>query len=252
MTPSRRTGREEVVPRVPIDRIGSRVLQELVEMIVTGKMAEADFLPPEQALCDEFGVSRTVIREAVKRMQEKGLVIVAQGRGTQVRSYHEWNVLDPLVFDALVRHDESLGVLDEVSVVRASLEGVMAGEVAHAHRDGDIELIESHLLQMRTMTADYAGFLEADLQFHLTVMAASRNQIAGTIARSLFVRARQSSRWDGNGPADAVRLTLEEHERIFACIQAGDEADARAAMEEHILGSWRRRRLPDGAHHLSP
>ncbi|MFJ4036945.1 FadR/GntR family transcriptional regulator [Microbacterium sp. NPDC090007] len=252
MSPSRRNGTEETVPRVPIDRIGSRVLQDLVELIVTGEMAEGDFLPPEQALCDEFGVSRTVIRESVKRMQEKGLVVVAQGRGTQVRSYHEWNVLDPLVFDALVRHDESLGVLDEVSVVRASLEGVMASEVAHAHRADDIEQIESHLEQMRTMTSDNAAFLEADLQFHLAVMAASRNQIAGTIARSLFVRARQSSRWDGNGPVDAVRLTLEEHERVFACIEAGDHEAARVAMEEHILGSWRRRRLPDGAHHLSP
>lgn len=65
--------------RAHIDRIGVRVLEEMVEMIVTGAVAADEFLPPEQALCDEFGVSRTVIRECIKRMQEKGLVVVAPG-----------------------------------------------------------------------------------------------------------------------------------------------------------------------------
>lgn len=222
-------------------------------MVVTGAMAAGDYLPPEPALCDEFGVSRTVIRESIKRMQEKGLVIVAQGRGTQVRPFTEWNVLDPLVFDALVRHDESLGVLDEVSVVRASLEGVMASEVAEAGNSAALETIEGHLEAMRAHTVhDEAAFLESDLAFHLAVMAASKNQIAGTIARSLFVRARQSARYNGNTPDDHVQSTLAEHELIFAAIQRGDAAAARVAMEEHILGSWRRRRLTDGAHHLEP
>nr|WP_154924120.1 FadR/GntR family transcriptional regulator [Microbacterium testaceum] len=250
MSPSRRSSFDGAAPRVPIDRIGSRVLQDLVEMVVTEAFPSGAFLPPEQALCDEFGVSRTVIRECIKRMQEKGLVTVSQGRGTQVQPFNEWNVLDPLVFDSLVRHDVSLGVLDEVSVVRGTLEGIMAGEVAHAHRSEDLDQIEAHLREMHAVDSDNAAFLEADMQFHLAVMSASRNRIAGTIARRLFLRARQSSRWDGNSPADAVQRTLDEHERILAAMQAGDEAAARTAMEEHILGSWLRRRLPDGATHL--
>jgi DNA-binding FadR family transcriptional regulator len=238
-------------PRLPIDRIGSRVLQDLVEMIVTGALVAEDFLPREQALCDEFGVSRTVIRECIKRMQEKGLVLVAQGRGTQVRPFTEWNVLDPLVFEALVSHDKSLGVLDEVSVIRAALEGVMAGEVARAANPDDIESIHAQLEEMRrTGALNEEAFLEADLQFHLGVMAASGNLIAGTIARSLFVRARQSVRWNGNTPADHVGVTMEEHERIFQAIKSGDVAAARVSMEEHILGSWRRRRFSDGVRHL--
>lgn len=238
--------------RGQIDRIGVRVLEEMVEMVVTGAVGIGDFFPPEQALCDEFGVSRTVIRESIKRMQEKGLVVVAQGRGTQVRHFNDWNVLDPDVLDALVRHDESLGVLDEVSVVRAALEGVMAGEVA-ATGSADAHLeIGRHLDEMRRVQDDNPAFLEADMQFHLAVMAASKNRIAATIARSYFVRPRQSARWEGNNPVDAVPRTIDEHQRVWEAIQAGDAAAARVAMEEHILGSWRRRRLPDGAHHLSP
>ncbi len=219
-------------------------------MVVTGSVPSGAYLPPEQALCDEFGVSRTVIRECIKRMQEKGLVVVAQGRGTQVRHFNDWNVLDPDVLDALVRHDESLGVLDEVSVVRATLEGVMAGEVAATGTEESHLVIGGHLDDMRRLRDDNPAFLEADLQFHLAVMAASENRIAATIARSYFVRSRQSARWDGITPADAVPRTIAEHERVFDFIRAGDAAAARMAMEEHILGSWRRRRHPDGAHHL--
>ncbi|WZH38452.1 MAG: FadR/GntR family transcriptional regulator [Microbacterium enclense] len=244
--------RAGVPKRGQIDRIGARVLEDLVELIVTGGIAIGEYLPPEQALCDEFGVSRTVIRECVKRIQEKGLVEVAQGRGTRVRPFNDWNVLDPLVFDSLVRHDESLGVLDEVSVVRAALEGVMAGEVAATGSAESRLQIEGHLHDMRRRQHDNPAFLEADMQFHLSVMAASKNQIAATIARSFFVRPRQSARWDGNNPVDAVPRTLAEHERVFEAIEAGNAVAARVAMEEHILGSWRRRRLPDGVHHLSP
>ncbi len=240
-----------VPKRAHIDRIGVRVLEELVEMIVTGGVAVGEFLPPEQALCDEFGVSRTVIRESIKRIQEKGLVVVTQGRGTQVRHFNDWNVLDPDVFDALVRHDESLGVLDEVSVARAALEGVMASEVARTGNYGALELIRGHLEEMRRLRDDNPAFLEADKDFHLATMAASKNRIAGTIARSLFTRPRWSQRWEGNNPTDAVERTLAEHELIFAAMHAGDAARARVAMEEHILGSWRRRRPTDGHHHLN-
>ncbi|MDF2044894.1 FadR/GntR family transcriptional regulator [Microbacterium sp. Kw_RZR3] len=238
--------------RGQIDRIGSRVLEELVELIVTGSIADGEYLPPEQALCDEFGVSRTVIRECIKRIQEKGLVEVAQGRGTRVRHFNDWNVLDPLVFDSLVRHDESLGVLDEVSVVRAALEGVMASEVAATGSAESHEQIRVHLHDMRRLQHDNPAFLRADMQFHLSMMSASKNRIAATIARSFFVRPLQSARWDGNNPADAIPRTLAEHERVFEAIEAGNAVAARVAMEEHILGSWRRRRLPDGVHHLSP
>lgn len=71
-------------PRRPAERLGVAVVSEMVELIVTGQLAEGQVLPPEGPLSEHFGVSRTVIRESVKRLEEKGLVVVAQGRGTQV------------------------------------------------------------------------------------------------------------------------------------------------------------------------
>lgn len=234
-----------------IDRIGTRVLDEMVEMIVTGSIAAGAGFPSEHTLCEEFGVSRTVVRECIKRLQEKGLVLVTRGRGTLVRDPIEWNVLDPDVFDALVRHDVSLGVLDEVSVLRGAREGVMAAEVASTASPELLRELDLILDAMRS-AADSSAFLEADTRFHLALMSASQNRIAATIARAFFVRPRLSSRWDGDNPADAAVLTVQEHERILAALHASDAPAARAAMEGHILDSWRRRRLPDGEHHLSP
>ena len=104
--------------RTPIERIGTTVLREIVEQIVTGIHPPESMMPTEAALSEEFGVSRTVVRESMKRLQEKGMVTVAQGRGTTVNPRTSWNMLDPLVIDALVQNDETLKVLDDLSVER--------------------------------------------------------------------------------------------------------------------------------------
>ena len=80
-----------------LSRLGTVVVQELVELIVTGGVEPGHALPPEGPLSERFGVSRTVIRESVKRLEEKGLVLVAQGRGTYVTPPTSWNMLDPAV-----------------------------------------------------------------------------------------------------------------------------------------------------------
>src|SRR6187399_1542405 len=87
--------------RVPAARLGVAVVHDLVTAIVTGEVPAGQSLPPEGVLSQTFGVSRTVIRESVKRIEEKGLVNIAQGRGTEVLPSDSWNVLDPVVLSAL-------------------------------------------------------------------------------------------------------------------------------------------------------
>jgi GntR family transcriptional regulator, galactonate operon transcriptional repressor len=115
------------------------VVHDVVDAIVTGEVAAAQSLPPENVLSQTFGVSRTVIRESVKRVEEKGLVNIAQGRGTEVLPAGSWNVLDPIVLSALVENDESVGILDELAVVRGSLEGSMAAEAASVRSAEEVE-----------------------------------------------------------------------------------------------------------------
>ena len=88
--------------RTPAARLGVQVVHDLVSAIVTGEVAPGDLLPTETELCENFGVSRTVIRESMKRLEEKGMVSVVQGRGTQIAPQSEWNILDKVVLGTMI------------------------------------------------------------------------------------------------------------------------------------------------------
>lgn len=231
--------------RLPAKRLGVAVVEALVDVIVSGSLAPGDLLPPEIPLSQQFGVSRTVLRESVKRVEEKGLVTVAQGRGTRVQPSSSWNILDRVVLTSLIAHDDSLGVLDDLSVVRARLESAMAGDTAQ-HRTADQLSELRHATEvMRTSVGKPESFDAADHAFHEIVMAISGNRLAESIARILFERARESIRYRGIASDVHVRLTLDEHETVLAAIEEGDVERAERAMNAHIIDAWQRRRLPD-------
>ncbi|MEW9534599.1 FadR/GntR family transcriptional regulator [Microbispora sp. NPDC049125] len=229
--------------RRPAERLGVAVVSELVERIVTGEIPEGHLLPPEGPLCEHFGVSRTVLRESIKRLEEKGLVVVAQGRGTQVARSGSWNMLDPIVLSALIDNDESLGILDELTVVRGSLESAMAGTVALRRTPEELTRVEHVLESMREMRHDSDSSRQADVVFHLTIMELSRNRLAENIAKRLYRRALESSRYHGMGYEDAFHSTLNEHALVVDAISRQDAEAAERAMRDHIVGSWKRRRL---------
>lgn len=224
--------------------LGVVVVDELVDAIVSGRLAPGDALPPEGPLSEQFGVSRTVVRESVKRIEEKGLVTIARGRGTEVRPMTAWNTMDRVVLTALIKHDETLGILDELSVVRAQLESVMAADAARLRSDDQLTELDQAMQRMRESTADEDVFRAADVAFHETVMELSRNRLASNIARTLMDRALESSRYHGVDTPDAFAVTLREHEAVLAAISEGDPERAQAEMNSHILEAWRRRRLP--------
>lgn len=235
-------GRE--IARAPIDRIGVAVLTDLVESIVSGRVAPGEVLPPEAVLSTQFGVSRTVIRESMKRLQEKGMVTVAQGRGTHVNPMTAWNLLDPMVLRSLIGHDDTLGILDDLSVVRSAVESEMAAAAASGGTDERGARLRESLDRQRSVISDGDAFREADIAFHHVVMELSGNLLAQNIALVLLERAVESTRYQGVDPEGAFERTLDEHGEILDAIEAGDAERARAAMAAHILGSWRRRRLP--------
>src|SRR3954469_23919052 len=111
-------------------RLASVVVEELIHGIVSGKLAEGEVLPTEPTLCEEFGFSRTVIREALKLLEERGLVRVEQGRGTTVQPRDMWNLLDPVVLRTALLYDHDLTLLDDLVETRMLLEREMARAAA--------------------------------------------------------------------------------------------------------------------------
>ena len=235
------SGYPTIAARARTPRLGVTVVAGLVDAIVRGDLPPGSSLPPEAVLCEQFGVSRTVIRESVKRIEEKGLVTVAQGRGTQVLPSASWNMVDATVLSALVANDATLGILDDLSVVRASLEGAIARDAAGNRTPEELERLREALVLMHDTIADEPQFNAADVDFHARVGEMTDNRLAVNLVKTLFGQARESARYNLHSQLD---VTLGEHERIFAAIEAGNPDAAERAMRAHILDAWERRRPP--------
>lgn len=236
---------EQVAPTITVrtraPRLGVTVVAELVDAIVRGDLPPGATLPPESVLCEQFAVSRTVIRESVKRLEEKGLVTVAQGRGTQVAPMASWKMVDETVLAALVANDATLGTLDDLSVVRAALEAVIARDAASRPSVDDIERLRAALQRMRDTIKDEAAFARADVVFHSIVGEMASNRLADSIVKILFNQALASNRFSLRSQ---LEITLAEHEAVFDAIAASDPDRAEQAMRSHIVDAWQRRRPP--------
>ncbi len=135
--------RERGAARRPA-RFAAVVVEELAQQIISGALAEDDVLPNEPALCEQFGFSRTVIREGLKLLEERGLVRVEQGRGTTVQPRDAWNLLDPVLLRMALEYDRDLSLLNDLIVVRRVLEREMARAAASRLTDDELaELAEN-------------------------------------------------------------------------------------------------------------
>ncbi|WP_212823865.1 FadR/GntR family transcriptional regulator [Catellatospora sp. TT07R-123] len=233
---------EVVPPRVRGTKLGINVVQQIVNDIVRGALPPGSTLSPENELCDQFGVSRTVIRESVKVVQEKGLVRIEHGRGTQVTDPRQWNLLDDVVLTAIIAHDANLSFLDELVATRTALEADMAAAAARSHTHEDRLRISGALELMRSKINNVPEFGAADAHFHDMVMAASRNRLGRAIVNSIHDKARGSMRYHGEYNEAVMLRTLAEHQAVHDAVLAGDAEGAAAAMRAHIVGSWNRRR----------
>jgi DNA-binding FadR family transcriptional regulator len=232
-------------PRRP-RRLATAVVEELVERVVAGHFAGGTSLPTEPVLCETFGVSRTVIREAVKALETMRLVKVQQGQGTSVRPLDEWDLLDPMVLAAVVRHDAELAILDDLVDVRRSLESQMAGQAATRLTGDDRALIEQRMAALDADVEDYNRYRVADVAFHDAIHRASGNRLGRAIIQALTEQAYRSLRYVGDPTPDECRLSNVAHRAVMDAVLSGDPGRAAEAMNDHILQSWLRRRPTPG------
>jgi GntR family galactonate operon transcriptional repressor len=227
---------------LPPRRLADPIVKALVELLVDGGLGPGELLPVEPELGEAYGVSRTVVREAIKTMEALRMVSVHQGRGTAARPVEDWDLAHPVVLSALLRHDDGLAVVEDLVAVRATLEGELAATAAQratpAHR---LRLLD-RLADLHAALPDPDTYAAADLAFHDVILSASGNRLGRTIVHNLNIEAYRSARYLGQPDAAHVALTHAEHERIHGAVFAGDPAGAREAMTAHIHQSWERRR----------
>lgn len=227
--------------RRPMNLTGA-VTAELVGRIVRGEHPSGTPLPPEPALCESFSVSRTVIREAVKVLQEKGLVQVRQGSGTMVTPRSAWNVLDGLVLGALVAEDETLRVLDDLVVTRRLLESDMVQVAAREADQETVDALRALVDLMDQLVDDPVAYREHDQAFHDRIMRASGNTIARGVVRALESQVFHTARYTGRTDRALCAASNAGHRLICERIAAHDPAGAAEAMFDHITEAWLVRR----------
>jgi GntR family galactonate operon transcriptional repressor len=225
-------------------RLATAVVEDLVDRIVGGELPMGSALPIEPVLCEVFAVSRTVIREAVKSLEAMRLVTVQQGHGTTVRDVDDWDLLNPVVLAAFVRHDAELAILEDLIDVRRALESQMAGQAALRADEGHMRRIQAALEQLYAEEDDPARYLRADLAFHHAIMTASGNRLGRAVVQTINAEAFHSLRYIGEPTRADCRDSNVAHQAVFDRIAAKDEKGAVAAMNDHIVGSWLKRR-PD-------
>lgn len=225
-------------------RFASVVVSALAHRIIGGELAPGDVLPTEAALCDEFGFSRTVIREAVKTLEERGLVRVEQGRGTTVQPRAVWNMLDPLVIGTALEHDPDLSLLDGLVTVRRVLEREMTTAAAPNLGEEDFARLRGSIEAMKASFDDYPRFREADKEFHRVIMAASGNEVGLTIVHTIDRYAGGTPPMIAKAGASRALLkrTVADHRKIFVALASRDGERAGALIADHIESAWAERK----------
>jgi DNA-binding FadR family transcriptional regulator len=205
------------------------VAEQLSDRILSGEYPEKSLLPPERDLCEMFEVSRTVVREAVKLLESRGLVGIERGRGTVVRRPGHEQVADSLRL-VLRRNNHPIGQLIEI---RKMLETGMSGLAAERRTEEDLAAMQRCLDTMRARPGEPEGYVDADIEFHASIARASKNPVLLAILEPLAELMRESRLATFSGPR-FVRLRTVQHDRIFERIRERDVEGARAEMLAHL------------------
>jgi GntR family transcriptional repressor for pyruvate dehydrogenase complex len=206
----------------------TEVARALLEYILSGHIGPGEKLPSERQLSESLGVGRGVVREGVKSLGLLGLVEFRHGGGTYLRSV-ESDLLPRVIEWGLLLGEQRVSDLVEA---RQRLEEIIAELAAQRRTQEQLGRIESSLAAMRTAT-DTAAFVEADVEFHLAVAAASNN---GALANMHSSIASLLHVWIDRvmHAADSFEPSYLEHVPIFEAIAAGDATSAVAAAHTHM------------------
>ena len=223
--------------------LGSRVADKLLQKIRSDGLVPGTRLPSEQAMARHFGVSRTVVREAIALLKASGTLSTRKGSGAFIC---KTDGQDAATDDLLTQ--QSVQSLLNLIEVRRALESETAALAAVRHTPGQLADIEHALRRIEEVVAAGGSGVEEDVRFHLAVAEATGNPYwvkfvemfsESTRAAVKVTRANEARRADFSSQ---VRL---EHEKIVSALVAGDPELARIAACEHMVNAAERVRLAD-------
>ena len=213
-------------PTVRAVRLGDQLYELILARIVKGEFVEGERLPSEVRLCEEFGVSRPVVREALSRLQADGLVVSRQGSGSYVMRRPS---------------EEMISIAPAGSIadlMRIALEGETAALAALRRSSDDMKQIDTAMQALDTAIEQGEVGTGRDVDLHMAIARATRNKLFEISLKSIFAQLEGGMQLARSLSMRRSRVRLEtvqgEHTAIVEAIRAEDSEGARAAMRAHI------------------
>ena len=221
--------RDLPVQKVSREGLHEQVVEQMQELIFEKHLRSGSRLPGERELCQRFGVSRTVIREASKVLAQRGLLVIEPGRGTFVTLPAEHDVARSIALFARAR-DVSFANLVEV---RRALEPEIAELAAARATKTHVQRLQACIDVMDRSLADPEAYVAADQEFHSVLAEATGNDILIAITGVIVNLAHNARRLMFTIP-EAPKRGLQYHHALLECVSARNGADARDAMYNHL------------------
>ena len=215
-------------PRV-VRSLHSEVVEEIARWLITGQVAEGEVIPNEQDICDRLGVSRTVVREAVRTLVAKGMLQVRRRHGTVALGEDDWSIFDTELLAWRFRHGVSTAFLEDLFRFRAGME-TFAAELCATSPTFDAAELHEACNAMERALAGQGDWFEADLRFHRLLLAGAGNRFLGHLVPML------ENLFDALLSPEVLieenmRRTLPRHRAVVAAIEIGDVVQVRQAMQ---------------------
>jgi len=223
-------------------KLSAGIYQRIFELIVAGEFAVNARLPSETDLAQRFGASRPVVREALARLRDDGIVVSRQGSGSYVKRRPDTAVLRFVPVG-------SIADIQRCFEFRVGLEGAAAALAAERRDDDDLMAIQSAFDALESCIRDGKLGVDADEQFHIAIAKATHNDYYVSVQTSLHPHIAVGMNLARNlsllRTAERLRAVQDEHRAIVDAIAARAADAARTAMQSHIDNA--RRRMFEGA-----
>ncbi|MEM6381381.1 MAG: FadR/GntR family transcriptional regulator [Pseudomonadota bacterium] len=215
--------------------LADQVHERILSLIVDGTFAENTKLPPEQTLSENLGVSRPVLRQALKRLRDDGVLISRQGSGSFVKKRPESALF---AFSPV----SSFSDIRRVFEFRAAIEGDAAAAAAQRASKQDCASMVAAMIAVERSASDDGFDSTADAALHMAIAEASGNPFFSSALASMKanILACETLRRTFKQHTSSSHPVIAEHRMIVDAIVEGDEAVARQSMREHIDATCKR------------
>ncbi|MFA0677419.1 FadR/GntR family transcriptional regulator, partial [Vibrio sp. 10N.222.51.A6] len=211
-----------------------QVAREIARGILSGELPQGSIIPGEMALCEQFGISRTALREAVKLLTSKGLLESRPKIGTRVVDRAYWNFLDPQLIEWMDGLTDVDQFCSQFLGLRRAIEPeacALAAKFATAEQRIELSEIFQKMVEVdEAEVFDQERWTDIDTRFHSLIFNATGNDFYlpfGNILTTMFVNFIVHSSEEGS-------TCINEHRRIYEAIMAGDSDKARVVSAAHL------------------